>query len=266
MTQTTTAQQRTNPRPGAGGTVRPLNFSGAHVGATVVTDAAEHRVAGRAIVVNCGTDDLYVDESPRRPVPPLTSTIVADTTILHAGLAVVLRSQDEKAETIAGITREPGWALLGELLGDRIGDGPGTTGGLPFDKGVPLWRGPQDTIGRVAFDPAHILRETTAPAAPDTFEVRVNLWFAPAGTDCFIHNRHDFIEVHTQVAGLGRMQKFKEQDHSTLYQDLPMSPGWTTPDPFCSLGPEGAYVYPWHQYYADTDCVWLAIEYHRLAR
>ena len=106
MTQTTTAQQRTNPRPGAGGTVRPLNFSGAHVGATVVTDAAEHRVAGRAIVVNCGTDDLYVAESPRRPVPPLTSTIVADTTILHAGLAVVLRSQDEKAETIAGITRE----------------------------------------------------------------------------------------------------------------------------------------------------------------
>ncbi|MFI1563811.1 hypothetical protein ACH4ZX_12260 [Streptomyces sp. NPDC020490] len=245
---------------------RPLDLGGSFVAATVVAGAAGHRVGGRAVVVNCAPGDAWVAESPRRPIPPMTSTIVTDTTIEGAELLVVLRTDDEKAERIAGIADEPGWALLGELLGDRIGDGHGTTGGLPFDKGIPLSRGPQHTIGRVEFDPARVLREPAAAGTPDTFEVRVNLWFAPAGTDCFIHNRHDFIEVHTQVAGLGRMQKFREQDHSTLYQDLPMSPGYTTPDPFCSLGPDHTYVYPWHQYRADTDCVWLAIEYHRVPR
>lgn len=247
-------------------TERALDLGGSFVATTVVAGAAEHHVGGRAIVVNCAPGDAWVAESPRRPIPPLTSTIVTDTTIEGAELLVVLRTDDEKGDRIAGITREPGWALLGELLGDRIGDGPGTTGGLPFDKGIPLSRGSQDTIGRVEFDPALVLREPPAAGAPDTFDVRLNLWFAPAGTDCFIHNRHDFIEVHTQVAGLGRMQKFREQDHTTLYQDLPMSPGYTTPDPFCSLGPDDTYVYPWHQYRADTDCVWLAIEYHRVPR
>ncbi|CAL9413328.1 hypothetical protein SUDANB58_01692 [Streptomyces sp. enrichment culture] len=251
---------------GAVGAARALDLGGSHVTATAVADAREYRVDGRAIVVNCGTRDAYVAESPRRPIPPLTSTIVADTVIGEAGLLLVLRTDDEDAADIGGITRAPGWARLGELLGDRIADGPGTTGGVPFDARIPLWRGPQETAGRVAFDPAHLLRETPVPGAAELFEVRVNLWFAPAGTDCFIHNRHEFIEVHTQVAGRGRMQKFRRQDHGTLYQDLPMGPGYTTPDPFCSLGPDGAFVYPWHQYHADTDCVWLAIEYHRLAR
>ncbi|MFE2261036.1 hypothetical protein [Streptomyces griseosporeus] len=244
--------------------VRTLDLGGGHVAAAVVRDAREHRIDGRAIVVNCGTRDAYVAEPPRRPIPPLTSTIVEDTTVAEAGLLLVLRTGDEDAADIAGITRAPGWARLGALLGERIADGPGTTGGLPFDARIPLWRGPQETVGRVAFDPAHLLREAPAAGREESFEVRVNLWFAPAGTDCFIHNRHDFIEVHTQVAGRGRMQKFRRQDHGTLYQDLPMSPGYTTPEPFCSLGSDGAFVYPWHQYRADTDCVWLAVEYHRL--
>ncbi|MFI1734088.1 hypothetical protein ACH40E_33720 [Streptomyces acidicola] len=258
----TTSEQRTVPGTDVLDGVRALNFTGAHIAATAVRGAEEHRIDGRSVVVNCGTRDAYVAESPRRPIPPLASTIVADTAVGQADLLVVLRVHDETAGGIGGITDEPGWNLLGEV----IGDGPSTTGGRPFDKQIPLWRGPQDTLGQVEFDPAHLLRETATVGPPQPFEVRVNLWFAPAGTDCFIHNRHDFIEVHTQVAGLGRMQKFKEQDHSTLYQDVLMSPGYTTPDPFCTSGSDGSYVYPWHQYYADTDCVWLAIEYHRLAR
>jgi hypothetical protein len=262
MTGTTTSEQRTDTRADTQDGVRALNFTGAHIAATTVRGADEYRIDGRAIVVNCGTRDAYVTESPMRPIPPLTSTIVTDTTVGRADLLVVLRVHDEASDAIGGIVGEPGWNLLGAV----IGDGPSTTGGLPFDKRIPLWRSPQDIIGQVVFDPAHLLREAVGEGPPQPFEVRVNLWFAPAATDCFIHNRHDFIEVHTQVAGLGRMQKFKEQDHSTLYQDVLMSPGYTTPDPFCSHGPDGSYTYPWHQYYADTDCVWLAIEYHRVAR
>ncbi|WP_197084995.1 hypothetical protein [Saccharothrix sp. ST-888] len=123
---------------------------------------------------------------------------------------------------IEGIVGEPGWEMFF----------PG------------LWKSPQDLLG---FNGGH--------------PVKVNLWFAPAGTDCRIHNLHEFLEVHTQVHGIGRMQKFRAQDHGTLYEDAPLAPG-STHEPFCVTGPDGTYRYPWHQYRADTDCVWLAVEYH----
>jgi hypothetical protein len=41
-----------------------------------------------------------------------------------------------------------------------------------------------------------------------------------------------------------------------------MSPGYMTPVPFCSVEENTRFIYPWHQYYADTDCIRLAIEYH----
>ena len=88
------------------------------------------------------------------------------------------------------------------------------------------------------------------------------MWVAPSQTHCFIHNKHDFIEIHSQIFGHGRMQKFKAQDYATLYEEIPMSPGYTTPLPFCHIKDNRTFVYPWHQYYTETDCIWLAIEYH----
>ncbi|MFP8960711.1 hypothetical protein ACLIYP_09125 [Streptomyces nanhaiensis] len=239
---------------------RRLDLGGERVTAEVVSDVRDLYLDGPAIVVNTGMTDALAGESPRKPIPPLSSSLLSDTHVARADTLVVLRTAAGDGSA-AGITGEPGWSLLGDLLED----GADTTGGRPFDRSTPLWKGPQETVGRVRLDPAHLLRETPEPAREDLFEVRVNLWFAPAGTDCFIHNRHDFIEVHTQVSGHGRMQKFREQDHRTLYEDVPMSPGYTTPDPFCAPRPDGSFHYPWHQYRADTDCVWLAVEYHRVA-
>ncbi len=62
------------------------------------------------------------------------------------------------------------------------------------------------------------------------------------------------------------MQKFKAQDYGTLYEDMLMSPGFTTVVPFCQVEDNNQYIYPWHQYYADTDCIWMAIEYHPLTK
>jgi hypothetical protein len=239
--------------------VRPLNFTGKHVAAEVVENVRELHLDGSVIVVNTGMTDVLVGETPRKPIPPLCSAVLTGTRIERADTLVMLRTGPDTGSAAAGITTEPGWSLLGDLLGDDAD----TTGGLPFDRGTPLWRSRQDTVGRVSFAPARLLRGTSAQVAEEAFEVRVNLWFAPAGTDCFIHDRHDFIEVHTQVIGNGRMQKFKDQDHRTRYEDLLMSPGYTTPDPFCVIRPDGSFHYPWHQYRADTDCVWLAVEYHR---
>jgi len=57
------------------------------------------------------------------------------------------------------------------------------------------------------------------------------------------------------------MQKFHSNNFDTLYEDIIMSPG-ATHIPFAGLGKDGQFVYPWHQYYSDTDCIWMANEFH----
>ena len=69
------------------------------------------------------------------------------------------------------------------------------------------------------------------------------------------------LEVHTQVYGTGRMQKFHENDFKSLYEEVMMAPGFTH-DPFTGVKNNGDLFYGWHQYYSDTDCIWMAIEYH----
>ena len=228
--------------------VSALNFSGPLVDAAFVQNVRDYRIEGRAIVVNPGLSATAMGRSPRRWIPPLSSTILRDTQIERARSLIVLRASE--GGEIGAIIAQPGWKPLGELLGD---------GSFPAD--TPLWKSPQDEVGSVVFAPNVVLRQ--AEVGPERlFRIKVNLWFAPAGTDCLIHNLHDFMEVHTQVSGRGRMQKFVEQDYRTLYEDLLMSPGYTTPEPFCTARSDGSFAYPWHQYHADTDCVWLAIEYH----
>jgi hypothetical protein len=234
-------------------TFKSLSFSGPHIEAALVENADRYLVEGRTIVANPGVSDVRVCTTPGTTIPPFSSTILSDTHIDRADSLILMRVNDEK--TMPEIVEEPGWRLLGDLLDA----GPAAD---PFPRETPLWKSPQDNAGTVVFEPSAVLKEARRSKFQE-FQIVLNLWFAPAGTDCFIHNRHDFIEVHTQVHGFGRMQKFREPDYGTLYQDVWMGPGYTTPDPFCGTASDGAFVYPWHQYRAESDCVWLAIEYHR---
>ena len=106
---------------------------------------------------------------------------------------------------------------------------------FPFEslKDVDLWRSPKERIGNVEY----------------------NLWYAPAGTHCGIHNEHDFVEIHTQVYGIGYMQKFKTNEYGSLYENICMAPG-NSHKKFCNDKLE----YPWHQYLSETDCIWLVLE------
>jgi hypothetical protein len=265
---------------GAHNVVRPLATSGRSIDAKIVYRPKDYPIDGRTVVVNPNLTPAYAGESPGDRIPAFSSTILTGTRVEEAESVLLFQVNPEIGATdgmygadgsghgtagatgISGIVAEPGWSLFGDLLA-AAGDGDGDPGpGLPFPRENPLWRGPQDDIGLMEFDPALALGRPASPDGARTFQVKVNLWFAPAGTDCFIHDRHDFIEIHSQIHGFGRMQKFTAQDHSTLYEDLLMSPGHTTPTPFCRMGPGGRFVYPWHQYRADTDCVWLAVEYH----
>jgi len=54
-----------------------------------------------------------------------------------------------------------------------------------------------------------------------------------------------------------------ENKADTLYEDVLMPPGFTH-DPFFTVGNDRSFSYPWHRYYADTDCIWMAVELHPL--
>jgi hypothetical protein len=227
-------------------------FSGPHVRAEVLEHVKDLPLPGRTIVVNLGTEPAYLVAEPRVPIPALSSTVAVNIYLERAEHVALL--QLDETYPPAGIINETGWQHFTDIVGEDVF--PRTTG---------LWRSPQADVGTVLLDPATLLEGTPPRSGPQPFQVRLMLWFAPAGTDCGLHNRHGFIETHAQIAGYGRMQKFTANDHGSLYEDLPMAPGYATPTPFCAAAPDGTFTYPWHQYRADTDCVWLAVEYHAVS-
>lgn len=218
-----------------------LDLGGRYVESTLITGCG--RAEGRTIVVNLSPSALRVDVQPRTFLAPFTSTVLIDAVVHDAAPALLLRPRDD----VGGIAAEPGWVRLGDALAG-------------FPSGVPLWRGPQVDAGTVRFDPGPVLGNGSPASGPADFEVRLNLWYAPAGTDCVIHDEHPFVEIHTQVTGTGRMQKFRSADADSIYEDVVLPPG-ATHAPFGSWT-DGGFAHPWHQYRADTDCLWLAAEYH----
>lgn len=227
--------------------VKQLNFSGAYIDAKYVENVENYFIHNGTIAINPQNSDAYLEETHTSIVPAFSSTILKDTIIKEAESLLLLEVVETK--NIGKIIFEKNWGLLGNLIDN-------------FPKDVPLWRSPQVEAGIVEVDPYLMTRELSKPLQKEKFCVKVNLWFAPSHTDCAIHNQHDFIEIHTQVFGQGRMQKFKKNDFGTLYEDVLMSPGNTTSLPFCQIRDRQQYNYPWHQYYSDTDCIWMAIEYH----
>jgi hypothetical protein len=131
-----------------------------------------------------------------------------------------------------------------------------------FSRDTPLYISSQDEIGDVRLDPlSAFTHERVASASPRRYTVKLNLWYTPEDTDCGIHTGHQFLEVHTQIFGNGHMQKFRENNSESLYEDVPMSPGFTH-EPFFTVRSDRSFSYPWHRYYAETDCIWMAIELH----
>lgn len=231
--------------------IKLLNFSGAFINGKYVENVQDYHINSRTVVVNPEQTDAILSEIDRSIIPHFSSTILNDTTVKEAKSLLLLEIVERK--NIGKIVFESGWDLLGNLTANDAN---------PFPRNVPLWKSPQDTAAILDIDPYAMTKQIREPKVQEKFEVKVNFWYAPALTDCAIHNQHDFIEIHTQIFGLGRMQKFQTEDFGTLYEDLLMAEGYTTTLPFCEVHKDQKYTYPWHQYYADTDCIWMAIEYH----
>jgi hypothetical protein len=222
---------------------RSLSFSNGWIESQLVTAARDLPVED-AIVVNLSTTALqYSAGGDSGAIHPWKSTVLRYCTVKSGERLALLQVRQR--------TNLGGVALAWDWYGRRYPQ---------FPRDTPLYISPQDEIGDAQLDPVAPFAPT-ASASPRHYRVKLNLWYTPEGTDCGIHTGHQFLEVHTQVLGTGHMQKFRENKADLLYEDVTMPPGFTH-DPFFRFDGDGTFSYPWHRYYADTDCIWMAIELH----
>jgi hypothetical protein len=226
---------------------RSLSFANDWIESLLVSGAHELPVQ-EAIVVNLSTTALrYTAGNDSGLILPWKSSMLRNCTLEEAEAAALLHVR--KSTNLGGV------ALHWDWYGRRNAE---------FSRQTPLYISSQDDVGEVELDPlAAFSSAKTSPSLPRRYRLKLNLWFTPEETDCGIHTGHQFLEVHTQILGRGRMQKFRENRPDTLYEDVAMAAGFTH-EPFFKLGTDRSFSYPWHRYYADTDCVWMAIELHPL--
>jgi hypothetical protein len=226
---------------------RSLTFSNDWIESTLIKSVKDLPVDNE-IVVNLSTTPLhYSAQGSQETISPWKSTILRHCTLEKGEMAALIHVR--KRLNLGAV------ALDWEWYGRRNPE---------FPRGVPLYISAQDDIGDLAFDPLiTFASQSSVPVSPRRYRLKLNLWFTPEETDCGIHTGHKFLEVHTQLLGTGHMQKFRENNADTLYEDVLMPPGFTHA-PFFTLANDRSFSYPWHRYYADTDCIWMAVELHPL--
>ncbi len=222
---------------------RSLSFSNDWIESLLVT-APRDLPVDDAIVVNLSTSPIiYAAGAERGFILPWKSTVLRHCTVKSGDMLALLHVRQRA--NLGGVAL--GWDWYGRRFPQ-------------YPRGTPLYISSQDDIGDVQLDPFAAFTHVDS-ASPRRYRLKLNLWYTPEETDCGIHTGHQFLEVHTQVLGTGHMQKFRENSADTLYEDVTMPPGFTH-DPFFTLRSDATFSYPWHRYYSDTDCIWMAIELH----
>jgi hypothetical protein len=224
-------------------TSRPLAFSDDFVKADLVENVQDFEATG--IVINLSPRPMVIADTVPTVVPAWKSAILRGGLIASAERVAIINVT--RITNIGGL-------IFGEWewFGNRLAKFPRTT---------PLYISRHDVVGEVETDPFVFANNYASERKLDRYDLRLNLWWAPAETDCFIHNEHPFLEIHTQIFGTGRIQHFRERDESTLFREITMAPGYTH-DPFALVRGFREWQYPWHRYYSDSDAIWLAIELH----
>ena len=222
---------------------RDLAFADNHLYAKLFTDVELLEVDG--IVVNLSPRAIHVEGDVRTAIQPWRSTIIRGNRVVEAERIAVLRITE--LENLGGVMFR-GWDWFGDVF-----DG--------FPRQTPLYLAPVDNVGRTEEDPLAFTMERESREQLQPFDIVVKCWWSPNETDCLIHNEHSFLELHTQVHGTGRLQKFREPDASTLYEDVIMAPGFTH-EPFCTVAGESEFAYAWHRYYSVTESIWFVTELH----
>ncbi len=92
---------------------------------------------------------------------------------------------------------------------------------------------------------------------------KFNLWFCGKETNCRLHNQHNFIEVHTNIAWDWYMQKFWENNLSSLVETVWLLP-WNSHRTFnikWEIEENGNPKYPFHRWLGGTTWnIWAVVE------
>ena len=186
-----------------------------------VNDQPIFEIKDRSIVINLSEKEIWVKG---HPLGSLKSTIVKNVALPEIERAIVVEGYQSagSAEDLFAETQKQ-WPLMHEITG------------LERFKGVPVRRSPKETVGNI-----------------DLY-----LFSVESLTNVGLHKQHDHREVHTQLLGCGKMQKFEENNYSTLYQEEFLVPGWTH-EPFY----DKEVIYPWHQYQSITDSIYMYVIIH----
>lgn len=92
---------------------------------------------------------------------------------------------------------------------------------------------------------------------------KFNLWFCGSDVDCLWHNKHNFIETHTNIAGIGFMQKSSDGTDSWLEETYWLLPGNShrTFNTLWENEVNGNPKYPMHRWLGwNTGNIWFVIE------
>jgi hypothetical protein len=271
-----------------------FRYSNENVKVHWVKNVNNYKVDGTAIVVNIGMikapyvkeEEIEILKKHNKVLNRWESAIFTNVTIKSAELILVIKSISlgkpdffNKYTGFAPALQSKDLSrqefIVNEKAREEINKGKWEYAGdlYPAVKGMLLWQTKEeliDLIGPFNLDPYYLTgqsdKEEESRKIP--FNIKCYLWFAPQQSHCGIHNNHKYIEIHTQVSGIGYLPKFLQQDATTIYEDYRMAPGYSTTKPFCVVIPDETeaskvqFIYPWHEYYAETDCVWLVAEYH----
>jgi len=206
--------------------VTPLSIADPFFAVSVIENEPAVEIDRRAIVLNLSDTAIEVQD---QTIGPLQSVILQNTEAKHVAHAVLIEGLDDHpddAELMKSV--RDAWPSAYDVRKEKR------------LKGIGHYMSPKVWVGQFGFTLYHSA----------TIPLNVGL-----------HKLHDFCpvpgfrEVHTQIAGFGKMQQCREKDINTLYLEEPMAPG-TTHRPMYDA--EGNY--PWHQYETITPSIFMAVE------
>ena len=192
----------------------------------ILRNEAEITITERTIVLNLAEEPLQV---LGQTLGQFQSAILRDVSVKNAVHAVLIEGLDDHPDEAALMAqiRETWPSAFDVRQEERL-------------RGVGHYMSPKVWVGQYGFTVYH----------SSTIPLNVGL-----------HKDHDFCpvpgfrEIHTQIAGFGKMQQCREKDVSTLYLEEPMAPGSTHRPMYDAEG-----NYPWHQFETITPSIFMAVE------
>jgi hypothetical protein len=206
--------------------VAALDFAEPFFTVKLVTEATEHAIGEKTIVLNLAERPLEIRD---QMLACLQSVVVMNTPIRAVERAVLIErfaSYPDEAALFDEVKKT--WPLAYDVRKeDRL-------------KGVSHYMSPKASVGNIRLSMYH------------SGSVPLNVGLHKDHPFCDVPG---FKEVHTQIVGFGKMQQCREKDTATLYLEEPLAPGATHKPMYDEAG-----NYPWHQYETITPGILMAVE------